>query len=153
MILEAIGVNGELEVYENKIIITRKGWIARTVHSKKGDKIILINQIESIQFKPWDRWQNGYIQFVLSGGYLANGNISIAVKDENTIMFNQKQQEIFEEAKRTIEDLISSNKNNNSSNQSTHTNLDELEKLANLKEKGIITEDEFIAKKKQLLGL
>lgn len=153
MLLEANGVSGQLEIYENEIIIKRNGWLARTIYSKKGDKLILISQIQSIQFKPWDRYQNGYIQFVLSGGYLANGDISIAVKDENTIMFNQKQQEIFEEAKRTIEDLISTIKPNNNSNQSTHSNLDELEKLANLKEKGIITEDEFIAKKKQLLGL
>lgn len=33
------------------------------------------------------------------------------------------------------------------------SNADELEKLAALKEKGIITQDEFDAKKKQLLGL
>lgn len=33
------------------------------------------------------------------------------------------------------------------------SNLDELERLAELKDKGIITEDEFNAKKKQLLGL
>ena len=31
--------------------------------------------------------------------------------------------------------------------------MDELEKLAGLKEKGVITEDEFEAKKKQLMGL
>ena len=31
--------------------------------------------------------------------------------------------------------------------------LDDLEKLANLHEKGIITEEEFNAKKKQILGL
>ncbi|WP_319643278.1 SHOCT domain-containing protein [Methanovulcanius yangii] len=31
--------------------------------------------------------------------------------------------------------------------------LDELEKLAGLKEKGVITEEEFEAKKKQLMGL
>ena len=31
--------------------------------------------------------------------------------------------------------------------------IDELERLAGLKEKGIITEEEFQAKKKQLLGL
>jgi predicted Zn-dependent peptidase len=31
--------------------------------------------------------------------------------------------------------------------------MDELEKLAELKDKGIITEEEFEAKKKQILGL
>lgn len=33
------------------------------------------------------------------------------------------------------------------------SDLDQLEKLAELKEKGIITEEEFNAKKKQILGL
>lgn len=38
-------------------------------------------------------------------------------------------------------------------NNSTGSNLDELEKLASLKDKGIITEEEFNLKKKQLLGI
>jgi len=33
------------------------------------------------------------------------------------------------------------------------SNLDELEKLAGLRDKGIITEEEFNAKKKQLLDI
>lgn len=153
MILEAPGVNGQLEIFENEIIIKRNGWVAKTVFSRKGDKIVSFNHIDSIQFKSWDRWQNGYIQFDLPGGYLANGNVWIAHKDENTIMFDKNQQEIFEEAKNIIENKISKIKDSKTNNSSNYTNLDELEKLANLKEKGIITEEEFVAKKKQLLGL
>ncbi|HUC01368.1 MAG TPA: SHOCT domain-containing protein [Candidatus Paceibacterota bacterium] len=37
--------------------------------------------------------------------------------------------------------------------QAQNGNLDDLEKLADLKGKGIITDDEFAAKKKQILGL
>lgn len=37
--------------------------------------------------------------------------------------------------------------------QNQSSNLDELEKLANLRDKGIITQEEFEAKKKQLLDL
>ena len=84
---------------------------------------------------------------------MANGNVWIAHKDENTIMFDKNQQEIFEEAKNIIENKISKIKDSKTNNSSNYTNLDELEKLANLKEKGIITEEEFVAKKKQLLGL
>ena len=68
-------------------------------------------------------------------------------------MFDKNQQEIFEEAKNIIENKISKIKDSKTNNSSNYTNLDELEKLANLKEKGIITEEEFVAKKKQLLGL
>src|SRR5208283_2462645 len=38
-------------------------------------------------------------------------------------------------------------------NKQSQSDLDQLEKLAALKEKGVITEDEFQAKKKELLGL
>jgi hypothetical protein len=38
-------------------------------------------------------------------------------------------------------------------NTNGQSDLDQLEKLASLKEKGAITEGEFQAKKKQLLGL
>lgn len=49
-------------------------------------------------------------------------------------------------------------KNNNQQikvekNNDANDYIKELEKLAELKEKGIITEDEFLSKKKQLLGL
>jgi len=37
--------------------------------------------------------------------------------------------------------------------QNGHSELDELEKLSDLKEKGILTQEEFEQKKKQLLGL
>lgn len=38
-------------------------------------------------------------------------------------------------------------------NEGLSSGLDDLEKLASLKDKGIITEEEFAAKKKQLLGI
>jgi hypothetical protein len=38
-------------------------------------------------------------------------------------------------------------------NDNQQSNTEELEKLAELKTKGVITEEEFAAKKKQLLGI
>jgi hypothetical protein len=37
--------------------------------------------------------------------------------------------------------------------KANNSGIDDLEKLANLRDKGIITPDEFEAKKKQILGL
>ena len=51
----------------------------------------------------------------------------------------------FADWQKTIEDLRNGN--------GQTSDLDDLEKLSGLKDKGIITEDEFKAKKKQLLGL
>jgi len=46
-----------------------------------------------------------------------------------------------------------SNRTQSSTNSSQTHGLDDLEKLADLRNKGIITEEEFAAKKKQILGL
>lgn len=56
-----------------------------------------------------------------------------------------------EKAQDFILEEIKNNKKHNS--QTPLNNLDELEKLASLKDKGIITKDEFEIKKKQLLGI
>ncbi len=58
----------------------------------------------------------------------------------------KKFKEFIEEAK-----VVSSDTTSNSNN--TTNNLDELEKLANLRDKGIITEEEFSTKKKSILNL
>jgi predicted AAA+ superfamily ATPase len=49
-------------------------------------------------------------------------------------------------------DLISKSSTNQEA-KSRESNLEQIERLYGLKEKGIITEDEFQAKKKQLLEL
>jgi len=149
-LMEARGVNGSLELLENKIRIKRQGALAFIGHGLKGDKDILIKQISSIQFKSANMLTNGYIQFTFLGGQEAKGALFQATMDENSIMFSKSQQKSFETIKEAIEKKISMLEN---SGTKSNSNLDELEKLAMLKEKGIITEKEFNDKKKQLLGI
>jgi len=80
----------------------------------------------------------------LKGGSEAKAGLFQSVKDENTINFYNNKNKDFEEAKRLIEEKISAG-----DVQSNKSDLGELEKLAELKEKGIITEEEFNAKKKR----
>lgn len=146
---EAKGVNGQLELLEEKIRIKRQGVMSFLTQGLKGDKEILIKQISSIQFKKATAFTNGYIQFAFLGGVETKGGLFDAVDDENTIMFNKGQQTSFEEIKSMIESRISEIENQTTTKQS----INDLEKLAELKEKGIITAEEFNAKKKQILGL
>lgn len=81
---------------------------------------------------------------------LSRGGLFESTRDENSINFqtwgnNNKK---FGEAKGIIEERIHKN-NKPSENRS----LDGLEKLAELKEKEVITEVEFQEKKKQILEL
>ena len=63
------GVNGQKELYKDKIIIKRKGTISKMIPwFTKGDKTIYIKQISVIDFKPGGNLVNGYIQFTMLGG-------------------------------------------------------------------------------------
>ena len=51
ILMELKGTNGQLELYEDKLIIKRKGITAKLVHGfTKGDKTIYIKQTSGIEF-------------------------------------------------------------------------------------------------------
>lgn len=56
-------------------------------------------------------------------------------------------------AKGKLDEAIKQAMSGSRSVSSNSSNLDELQKLADLKERGVINQEEFEAKKKQLLGL
>ena len=146
----AKGINGQLELFENKIIIKRKGIMAFATQGLKGNKEIFINQISSTQLKKAGNFTNGYIQFAFLGGQESKGGLFNATMDENTVMFRKNKNQEFEEIKEMIEKKIADNQKG-SNNKSD--SLDDLEKLKELKDKGIITEEEFNKKKKQILNI
>lgn len=146
--LFAIGVNGQIELYNNKVCILRKGILGFLTQGLKGNKDIMISSITSIQFKSANSFVNGYIQFAFMGGKEAKGGIFQGTQDENTVMFNKKQQAVFEQIKEIVESKIHTGEK--ASNQVS--DADEILKLADLRDKGILTEEEFQDKKKKILG-
>lgn len=142
------GVNGQIELWKNKIIIKRSGFRSFLTQGLRGDKEILLNQISSIQFKIPSTFTNGFIQFSFLGGTEYKGGFLNATQDENTVFFNTSQSEDFKNFKKMIEDKIQE-----LSKPESGGSLEDLEKLAELKVKGIITEEEFTAKKKKILGI
>jgi len=148
IISKATGVNGQIELQEDKIIIKREGFLSFLTQGLRGDKEILISQISSIQFKYPSTFTNGFIQFSYLGGVEHKGGILDATKDENTVFFNSFQLQDFKSLKEMIENRI-----NEFAKKDKRSDLGDLEKLAELRDKGIITEEEFNAKKKQILGI
>lgn len=151
----AKGTNGTLVVKENTIEIVRSGLNARLL-GLRGNKEILIKNITSIQFKQPGLLTNGFIQFAFSGSSESKGGVFDATKDENSIVFSKSELKNFERLKNIINEKRSSAKNTESLPPPTHQADDiytQIEKLSALKEKGIITTEEFEIKKKQLLGI
>ena len=149
-IMEANGHNGQLELTESVLRIKRNGILAFMTQGMKGDKEILISHVSSIQFKKANAFLNGYIQFAFVGGHEAKGGIFQGVQDENSVMFRVGQQPAFEALRDELQRRISSPKEHGGKESSP---LDELEKLASLRDKGIVSEDEFQKKKRELLDL
>ena len=142
------GYNGTVVLTDRAIIIKRgaKGFLLGGGFLR-GDKTIPYSSIVAVQLKKAGLFA-GYIQFTLAGGSEAKGGLFQSAKDENSVHFHNRgnQNEKFAECKRIIEERLGRSGN-------VPNSLDEIAKLADLKSKGIITEDEFQQKKKQLLGI
>jgi hypothetical protein len=154
------GYNGTVVLTDRAIVIKRgaKGFLLGGGFLR-GDKTIPYSSVVAVQLKKAGMTA-GYIQFTLAGGSEAKGGLLQAARDENSVHFHKSYKKTFSlqsndedehnkqfaECKRLVEGRIGKGGNITSS-------LDEIAKLGDLKSKGIITEDEFQQKKKQLLGL
>lgn len=148
MAKEYKGYNGTIVLSDSGVVIKRglKGMMLGGGFLR-GDKTIPYKSIVAVQLKKAGLTA-GYLQLTLQGGSESKSGLMQSATDENSVNFHARHNKVFLEAKEEIEERISRVDNNTSS-----SNLDELSKLAELKEKGVITEEEFNAKKKQLLGL
>jgi len=144
------GQSGTLTITNTGVIIKRgKFGMLLAGGTMKGEKTIPFKSIVAVQLKKAGMTA-GYLQLTLTGGSEAKGGVFQSMSDENTISFQRGANAVFEEAKQIIEQRITEG---SSLSSPTVSNIDELEKLASLKDKGIITVQEFEAKKKQLLGI
>lgn len=150
---KAKGVGGQLTLYEDRVVISRKGGLAKLSHGLKGEKEILITSITTIQLKNPGAFTNGYIQFGILGGNESLGGIIEATKDENSVVFTKKHQDDFLfikekvfELKKTLDQSLTG------VTIAEKSDAEKIAEFAGLRDQGIITEDEFQSKKKELLG-
>lgn len=141
------GYNGTLILTDTGAIIKRglKG-VLLGGGMLRGDKTIPYHSIVAVQLKKAGMTA-GYLQLTLKGGSESKGGLFQSTTDENSINFHFNKNKDFEEAKQLLEEKISN------PDATQNTDLNNLEKLAGLKDKGIITQEEFDQKKKILLGL
>ena len=149
--MEAKGHGGQIRLEGDVITISRKGMMGFLTQGLKGDKEIGLEHISSVQFKSANSLVNGYIQFAFIGGSESKAGLLAATTDENTVMFTSHQQPQFEAMRDAIKARISELKANRSG-ASTSSSADEIAKFAKLRDDGLITNEEYEAKKRALLG-
>ena len=95
------GQNGQIELYNDRIRILRKGFLALLTQGLKGDKDIFLSSITGIQLKK-PGFTRGYFQVVLSGSDESKGGVRDAEKDENSVMIVHGQHPEFEKLRDAI---------------------------------------------------
>ena len=126
-ILEARGLNGQMQLFQNNVRIEHKG------KRNNMNKDIVVSNISAIQFRDTGFLVNGYLQILTFGGGETKIDGLTAKRDENTIIFNKKQQPLFED----IRDAI------NKRRRLAVDSLREMEKLADSRRRIIIISNEF----------
>ncbi|PEP09865.1 DUF4429 domain-containing protein [Bacillus wiedmannii] len=140
-----------VKIEGNFIRLKRKGALNFLNHGLDGEKTIDINNMTGIQIKKANFFTNGYIQFIFMGSQESKRGVMAAATDENTVMFTKREQKMAEEIKEYIESILV-NKSKSQVAVSV-SGADEILKYKELLDQGIITEEDFQAKKKQLLGI
>lgn len=150
-----------LKVYEDRCVISTKAGIKSfafggLMGATRGDKEFYYSDITSVQFKNL-KTTTGYLQFEYAGSHSGNNFTS-----ENSFTFSAtigtKKYNDLKEAMPPIYEYILG-KVREHKNQKNGTvvqqisSADELAKFKKLLDDGVISQDEFDAKKKQLLGL
>ncbi len=150
------GVRGRhIDIYENKCVIKTKVTIGSLItnNATDGEKTIYYKDCVGIQFKP-SKFTIGYLQFETAAGMMNNKNSNFWAENSFTfdpsVVSNEKMEEVANYVKRRV-DEIKSGENRVVTNAVSPA--EELKKMKELLDMGIITQEEFDAKKKQLLGL
>ena len=119
-----------------------------------GGKKVFYHDLSGIQFREPSGILVGFIQFIFAGSNESKKGVSDAANDENTILIKTEEHvTIARQIVSFIEERIKISKNPTISISSQFSSADEIRKLKELLDDGIITDEEFSAKKKQLLGI
>lgn len=158
-IFEVNSIIGQvMYIYEDRIELTQKGAMGFLTQGLKGSKTFYYRDISSVQFKNCG-WTNGFFEFTFSGGVDRPGGVWSGMNNDNRFIFGKptigaakRLAAEMEPINEFIQNKIRESKNPQQIVPQV-SSADEIIKFKNLLDQGIITQEEFEAKKKQLLGL
>ena len=157
------GGNGTLlEVYDDRVVLYHNkslfGKFAAFVEQNVGEKTLYATDISSVEFKEAQKMCIGYIRFSVHIGSEIKKSVGDAAQDPNSVAIALvERNEQAAEIKKYLDQMLAKVRGSKSNSSTTiiqaNSNAEELKKYKDLLDAGIITQEEFEAKKKQLLGL
>lgn len=156
------GQNGSAIAYDDKIVLSRKGFKAFVIQGFAGDRTFYYKDITSIDFRKPSLVANGYIKIITAGIQDTNnaknnllGSTMEAAKDPNTVIlraFKKETANKAEEFYNLVMKKITATKDNSHNSNQPISNADEIKKYKELLDMGAISTEEFEKKKKELLN-
>lgn len=155
-VYDIVGARGRrIQVYEDRCIISTKVGVVSLItgNVSDGEKTIYYNDVIAVQFKR-SNLQLGYLQLETASSTMNNKASNFF--NENTFTFDGNLDFKMEEVQKYIKQKVDEAKKQKNAPvvvTGAVSSADELKKFKELLDMGIITQEEFDAKKKQLLGL
>lgn len=160
ILIALVGDPGEaLVASDKKVYVLKAGYAAGALFGSKC-KVFPYRQITSVEFS--SALTTGRIQITAAGaaeqahGWKQSGvlaSVADARQAENVVNFPRAKKNLFQEAATYIRHMVDeAHLENVATAATTPDPADQIRKLAGLLTDGIITQEEFDAKKKQLLG-
>lgn len=143
------GYGGQVTLTGDGVTITRDGFFGFMTHGFAGSKTIPFASIKAVQFKEAGDLVSGYIQFTIAGGIESNGGLAAAAQDENSVLFRAGQNRAFAELRDEISRRVAAMHQPRAAGSGT---ADELGKLLDMYQRGLLTDAEFAAAKAKVLG-
>lgn len=153
-IYEVSCAGNTLRVYEDCVSFTPKGMLGFFSRGVAGERKIFYKDIASIQFKDSSQLLSGFIEFYVIGHLTKQGGgLFAGTSNENRFTFYHKFLPLMYEIKDYVQSKINSINNQQTTVINPTSGADELRKFKQLLDEGIISQEEFDTKKKQILGL
>ncbi|HEY5345043.1 MAG TPA: SHOCT domain-containing protein [Verrucomicrobiae bacterium] len=149
--MKIVSINNELELADDNIIIRRRGVAHAMAAGLTGERMIPISTLTAIQLKLGVWWSPGFILFSYAGSKPFMGGMIEATQDPDAFIFQKELNDEVSAFKAKVEKILRDSKQQANSNNTSGTITDELRKLADFRQQGILSQEEFDAAKKKLL--
>jgi DNA-directed RNA polymerase subunit RPC12/RpoP len=149
--MKIVSINNELELADDKIIIRRHGVAHAMAAGLTGERMIPISTLTAIQLKLGVWWSPGFILFSYAGSKPFMGGIIEATQDPDAFIFQKELNDEVSTFKAKVENILRDSKQVTPALNSPPALTDEIRKLAELKQQGILSQEEFDAAKRKLL--
>jgi hypothetical protein len=139
--LYAKGTNGLITIDGDWLTIERKG---------AGDRRIPLAAISAVEVRQARVFTHGFIRFSVAGSPEFRGGVQSAMRDENAVTFRRGQAKGFNMIRAAVEQSITAHAGA-PSGASEPDIPEQIKKLDELRDQKLITDEEFEAKKAELL--